>query len=317
MIPFIKSKDNLTLFWNGKTKIVPVGTPAYDDVMRLIKSNADPATIISACDLAERVKLKCHCSGLFSTDEDNTVWIGKEKCPKALSDRIIDFVEHGLPFEPLIKFWNNCVANPDPRARTDLFAFLEHNGHPITEDGCFIAYRKVTPDFKDHRTKTMDNRVGQTVRMERSQCNSNPDETCSAGLHVAAIDYAWSFSNGPTVCVKVNPKNVVAIPRDYNNQKMRCCEFTVLSVHESEKPIQAPLVDETLKPKSRNDYGNWKNEDEAQTEDMKNGGISDYEVHKLQYKDLPPAQKSKPVVSNNKGWQNLRDSKGRFYRKYV
>jgi hypothetical protein len=303
MIPFIKSNDNLTLFWNGKTKIVPVGTPAYDEVMQLIKAKADPDTIIKACDLGERVKLKCHTSGLFSTDENNVVWVGNEKCPKVLSDRIVDFVEQGLPFEPLIKFWKNCVANPDSRARTDLFAFLQHNGHPITEDGCFIAYRKVTTDFKDHRTKSMDNRIGQTVRMERSQCDSNPNQTCSAGLHVAAIDYAWGFASGPTVCVKVNPKDVVAIPTDYNNQKMRCCEFTVLSVHESEKPIQAPLVDNSVQPKTQKDY-------DTELYGYK-GDAND------EWKNLPPAPKSKPSVSENKGWQNLRDSKGRFYRKYV
>jgi hypothetical protein len=61
------------------------------------------------------------------------------------------------------------------------------------------------------------------------------------------------------------------------------------------------------------------NEDEAQMKDMedeRNGGLSDYEVQQQQYNSLPPAPKSTPVTCN-KGWQNLRDSKGRFYRKYV
>jgi hypothetical protein len=311
-IPFLKTAQNLTIVWNGRTKVVPVGTAAYDEVIKLIKANADPNIILASCDLAERVKLKCHTSGLFATDDDNNVWVGNEKCPKALSDRIVDFVEQGLPFEPLIKFWNNCVANPDSRARTDLFAFLEHNGHPITEDGCFIAYRKVTEDFKDHRTKSMDNRVGQTVRMERSQCNSNPNETCSAGLHVAAIGYAWGFANGHTVCVKVNPKDVVAIPVDYNQQKMRCCEFTVLAIHESEKPVQAPLVDDTMKPKTRNDY-----------DDYSDGGGEDFneDADAILWDSRHAA--SKPIAVKcstqvkNKGWQNLRDSKGRFYRKHI
>jgi hypothetical protein len=312
MIPFIKSNTNLTIFWGGMTKIVPVGTPAFDEVMKLIKANADPATIIKACDLGERVKLKCHSSGLFSTDEDNVVWVGKEKCPKVLSDRIVDFVEQGLPFQPLIAFWNNCVANPDPRARTDLFAFLQHNGHPITEDGCFIAYRKVTPDFKDHRTKSMDNSIGQTVRMERSQCNSNPNETCSAGLHVAAIGYAWGFASGPTVCVKVNPKDVVAIPVDYNQQKMRCCEFTVLAIHESEKPVQAPLVDDTMKPKTRNDYDDYGDDSEEDADEEADAVL--WDSRHAASKPIPaPANK----VVKNRGWENCRDSKGRFYRKYI
>lgn len=317
MIPFIKTESNLTLFWDGKTKVVPVGTPAFDEVMTLIKRNADCDAIISACDLCERVKLRCHKSGLFSTDADGNVWVGKTKVAKSLSDRIVDFAEQGLPFGPLIKFWNNCVANPDARARTDLFAFLQQNGHAITEDGCFIAYRYVNSDFKDCRTNSMDNSVGALVTMDRSKCDSDPNMTCSTGLHVASCNYAWAHGNGGhKICVKVNPKDVVAIPTDYNNQKMRCCAFIVVAVHMENKPLQAALVDDNLKPKCRQDY----NDEYAGCTNEETGfsDMSDYEHQKeLDREKARKASKTPTVADVNRGWQNLRDAKGRFYRKYI
>jgi hypothetical protein len=151
--------------------------------------------------------------------------------------------------------------------------------------------------------------------MERSQCDSNPDVTCSAGLHVAACSYAWAHGgSGYKICVKVNPMNVVAIPKDYENQKMRCCEFVVLAVHEENKPIVAPLVNSEAKPMSRNDFGNWENEDQEHQRAI------DEEADAVLWDSRHAA--SKPVAvkcsnqTENKGWQNLRDSKGRFYRKY-
>jgi len=242
MIPFIKTEKNLTLYCKGVTKIVPIGTPAYVQVTKLIKANAPEKDIIGACDLLERVKLKCHESGLFSTDENGDVWVESEKVARTLSDRILDFAEQGLPVEPLVKFWHNCMLNPDPRARTDLFAYMEVNGHPVTEDGCFISYKKVTDDFKDHRTKTFDNRIGKTVKEDRRLQDPDPKNTCSKGLHVASMDYVWGFGSGYNICVKVNPRDVVAIPSDYDQKKMRVCEYTVLSMKDGGKePLDQSL----------------------------------------------------------------------------
>ena len=45
------------------------------------------------------------------------------------------------------------------------------------------------------------------------------------------------------VVVKVNPEHVVSVPVDYNNQKLRVCEYTILSELPNEKlePIQEEM----------------------------------------------------------------------------
>ena len=56
--------------------------------------------------------------------------------------------------------------------------------------------------------------------------------TCSFGLHVCSYDYLPNFGTGGgdrVVICEVNPRDVVAIPQDYNNTKMRVCKYKVIA----------------------------------------------------------------------------------------
>jgi hypothetical protein len=64
--------------------------------------------------------------------------------------------------------------------------------------------------------------------MARDLVDDNPNNTCSAGLHVACFDYAKGFGSR-LVEVKVNPRDVVCVPTDYNGTKMRTCRFEVVA----------------------------------------------------------------------------------------
>jgi len=237
MDAFLKTNASLIFKFTGlPTKTVPItDSIRCKKLLDLIKNKATDAELLAAIDTGLHITM--HKSGLFGIENGNVFILG-DKLPKSMGDRVIEFAEAGLPLEPLIKFWNNCQANPDPTAKSDLYAFLEQNGHPITSDGCFIAYRYVTKDkdgsLWDAHTHTMRNDVGRKVSMERSLCCPDRNKTCEAGLHVAAEEFVRGHRGGGSVVVevKVNPKNVVAIPTDYNGQKMRCCEFDVLALNE-------------------------------------------------------------------------------------
>lgn len=200
----------------------------YKEVKELIKENKSEEAI-------QLLDIQSVYENAGFIVKDGLVYIDEKPLPHLLSERILKFHEEKLPFEPLIQFWNNLKSNPSYRARNDLYSFLSHNGHPITEDGCFIAYKAVRSDFMDKHSGTMDNSIGKTVTMNREEVDDNPNNTCSSGLHFGAWDYVSSFcsGNGHILEIKVNPKNVVSIPVDYNNQKGRCCGFKVLSVVEN------------------------------------------------------------------------------------
>jgi hypothetical protein len=250
VIPFIKLKTHLVLNFPGMTKMVPAG-PLYDKVVSMIAANASDAALLNAVDPS--LKITNDKSGLYAV-KNGEVFVRNEKLPTSLGNRILDFANSGLPFVPLLRFWDNCKMNPDPRAQTDLYKFLEHNGHPITSDGCFIGYRNVkrivdengNEKFVDWQTGTFDNSIGKKANMRREDCDSNPDVTCSKGLHVAALPYASTFKakeeGAALVEVKVNPRDVVAIPTDYNGQKMRVCELHVIAENK-EGLISRPCYD--------------------------------------------------------------------------
>ncbi len=64
--------------------------------------------------------------------------------------------------------------------------------------------------------------------MPRNEVDENSEVTCSQGLHVASYSYMDHYPGERIVICKVNPKDVVAVPADYNNAKMRVSGYEVV-----------------------------------------------------------------------------------------
>jgi hypothetical protein len=110
----------------------------------------------------------------------------------------------------------------------ELYGFLEKNNLPITPDGHFLAYKKVRQNYLDVHSGTMDNSVGKVVEMERFKVDDKAENTCSSGLHFCSQSYLNHFGGERVVIVKINPKDVVSIPTDYDFSKGRACRYEVI-----------------------------------------------------------------------------------------
>lgn len=169
---------------------------------------------------------------------DNNLFYKDLAIVSGLATRIISSFNNGDKFEHLVKFLENTMVNPSRKTVYRLFDFLQANDIRITENGTFVGWKAIRKDFTDGYTGTIDNSVGKVVSMPRHEVNDVDEETCSTGLHVCSRSYLdkivnWgSWSNGIVVEVEVHPKDVVSIPTDYNNAKLRCCEYKVLAVVE-------------------------------------------------------------------------------------
>ena len=105
---------------------------------------------------------------------------------------------------------------------------------PLTPDGHCMAYKKVRDNYMDIHSGTFDNNVGQICKMARNEVDEDKDRTCSSGLHFCSLDYLPKFggSYGTRVMLlKINPRDVVSIPSDYNNAKGRACRYEVVGEH--------------------------------------------------------------------------------------
>lgn len=148
-----------------------------------------------------------------------------------LVDRIIDSMNKGEDFEFYLPFLENLLENPSPKAVQRLFDFLVANDIEITEDGHFIGWKIVRENYFDCHSGSFDNSPGKVVKMPRSRVNDDDTQTCSAGLHVCSKGYIGHFGgrNSKVVSVKVHPRDVVSIPVDYNDAKMRACQYEVIA----------------------------------------------------------------------------------------
>jgi len=311
--------QNITMVFDDAVKICPRNNPNYDLVKTLI-FKGQPTKALEAFDIT--LKLKRHSSGEFFVGEDGIVYMDKNNpvpMPMALSKRVIQFAEANLDFKPLVNFWNNIQLNPNPESIKDLYGFLEHNGIPITQDGCFCAYKKVQADYKSgnagvwefdeakgewvkNEQKFYDNTPGQVVTMPREKVDANREVTCSSGLHVAAFNYAIGYSGTRMVLVKVNPINVVSVPTDYNLEKMRTCGYEVLQdiTEELKTPTYGP-VDEAYWDDEEDEEewddataNDWDNDEEDEDIDAEEG--SDEETDQTYY--LSPDKSGRVCIPN-------------------
>jgi hypothetical protein len=185
--------------------------------------------------LDKSTAIKKVSKGHFNIVDGNVV-IDGEVLPPALSNKLIALLESGQDTSRLESFWDNLSLNPSEQSKADLFKFLEANKFPLTKDGCFLAYKKVRDDWKDCHTGSFDNSPGKVVSVDRANVDPDSSRTCSYGLHVAAHEYAKGFSSGRLLEVKVNPADVVSVPPDHSQQKIRTCKYVVLREVPEDQP---------------------------------------------------------------------------------
>ena len=197
--------------------------------------------------LIPKVRLVKYANEYFELDEKDVLYMKdrpSEAVNKTIATRLMEFANDKLPIEPIVNFWKKLRSNPSDDSKEQLFGFLEANYHPITPEGNFLAYKKVTSQdgkLVDTHSKSMDNSIGKVVEMKREKVDVDRNNACSHGLHVASWQYAQSFGGNVLVEVLVDPADVVAVPLDYDQQKMRTCKYKVVAAVGYESAKKVPL----------------------------------------------------------------------------
>lgn len=240
---YVSTKDGLSITFPGKKSfMVAKDHPHFKEVVESIKSGkATLESIEKLVDLKkEMAKLDFEGVAVTLTEAETLVVTidGKpvNNLAPALQRRLLAMFDEGddlreLSYMSFARFLKNLFRNPSYRSVQQLYGFLEANDLPITPNGKFFAYKKVAHDYLDIHSHTFDNSIGKTVEMNRNEVDDNPDRTCSAGLHVCSESYLPHYGSSDLdhvmVC-EVDPADVVSIPTDYNNAKMRTCKYVVV-----------------------------------------------------------------------------------------
>jgi hypothetical protein len=235
----VSAAGTLTIVIDAKPYTIAPDHPNYDKIKSALKTG-DSQLIIELVDIARSVE--DYVEGDAEV-KDGVVYYEGDAIHNTLTERILDMMAYGFPFKPMFKFVNNLMKNPSKRATEELYDFLMHKNLPITDDGCFLAYKRVNADWTDLYSNAIDNSIGQIVKMARRKVDDNREMGCSDGLHVGALEYVEGYgSGGHVLVVKINPEHVVSVPSDHDCTKVRCCEYEVLSEFKGElkKPVYSP-----------------------------------------------------------------------------
>ncbi len=235
-LPWIMQGGNVIILIENRQHTINKEThPNYGRIMDAIREG-NWKDVPDLVDVSRAVA--SYANGLVEV-RDGDVYYDGRPFHNALADRLLEMLKQNLPVEALVNFLGNLKENPSKRAVDELYGFLEKNALPLTPDGHFLAYKKVREDFLDIHSGTMDNSVGTIVEMPRNEVDENANNTCSAGLHFCSLEYLPRFgrsSGNNVVILKINPRDVVSIPVDYNNAKGRACRYEVIGLHTAANP---------------------------------------------------------------------------------
>jgi hypothetical protein len=230
---------SITFFAGGRPHEIQRSHKNFDLVRSQIldwnKGERSEADVTALINLADPKQELLAASGGRLEFAGNEIRYGGVALHNLWVDKIIGFKDAGEEFGPIFLALEDLQKNPTPAARERLPIFVERSKLGFLPDGRIAAFKGVRDDFYDVHSGTVHYGIGKTVAMDRSACNANPDQTCSTGLHVGAIDYinkngfGWNHgSNRRMLLTAFWPRHVVAVPTDYAGGKMRVEQLTVL-----------------------------------------------------------------------------------------
>lgn len=228
---YITNEKSITVYLKGKGHTANSEHPNYALIVAAVKKgkkNAKgEAKLAALFDTASAVR--SYVGRTITISDSGVLKHNGTVIDNVLTKKIVRMMSEGFNIKPMLNFLVNLSDNPSYSSQQELMLFMEANDMPITPDGHLLAYKSVRKDYKDAYSGKFDNSIGAICEMPRGAVNDNRSQTCSAGLHFAAKEYAGSFhSSGHLMILKINPRDVVSIPNDYNNQKGRCCRYEVI-----------------------------------------------------------------------------------------
>lgn len=192
--------------------------------------NPNPVSRTSLYDFVKHNNLKLTQNGMIVTYRNM-----KFKCFESLEE-LVKYLTRAI---------NMVQANP--------YQWMDINGQKV-QPGDFIAKpeRYLDIEMTDQHTRTMSYRIGVPASISRSECDPNPENTCSRGLHVGSQEFlsnGYYGDGGISIRCLVNPMHVVACAKNEFG-KLRVCEFLPIQFVTNDDRPNDPIIENNAE-----DYG--------------------------------------------------------------
>lgn len=227
IIAHIHTVDGVTVILKGRPVHVAKDAKYYEETIEAIQGGWSAEYIL---DLIERVKRQLETMTGDVRYANGVVTYQGNKLHGYAVEKLIGLINAKQDTVGLTKFLEKLQANPSMQTREDLYAFLEHGRMPINQEGNFLAYKAIRKNFFDIHSNSFRNQIGDICEMPRIDVDDRRENTCSRGFHVCSYDYLQHFqhADGHVMICEIDPADVVSIPADYNNTKMRVSKYKVI-----------------------------------------------------------------------------------------
>lgn len=265
----VSNSGNITFVIDNRSYVVAPTHANYEKIKN--KLSAPDKELLALIDVPITIQRKFSNVGTGVTVENGEVMYNGQPLHNSFTSRILAMIKDNFDVSSMLKFLSNMMQNPSYRSRQELYDFLaDYACLPITDDGCFLAYKSVNSEFlSKHENnltllqgKLVNNRiyngVGEVIECPRGEVDDNGSNTCSQGLHVGGLAYSgpggdYNSADDKVIIVKVNPADAVSVPTDHQARKLRVCKYEV--VGEYQKPLNAaPVYNSNAQPHTPDDY---------------------------------------------------------------
>lgn len=247
----VKASDsddaNLTVFVDGEMYVATNTHPNFDRIVAGVVAGDE--SVVELFDVSRVAAQRFERLSERVSVANGRVLFDGDEVDNSLTKQVVRFVDEGVEdFKPLVAFFEKVMTNPNEHSREQLFRWLQRHDFTIAEDGNFLAYKGVRTNATDEGVKyvsihsghamvdgesfngNIPNHIGAVVEMPRSVVQHDPSVGCHTGLHAGTWDYAHMFAQGAVLKVTINPRDVVSVPTDCEDQKLRVCRYEVLEV---------------------------------------------------------------------------------------
>lgn len=236
-IEYMITGDSVIMTFGADSEIVESTHPNYKEIVMAVVGGEYK----KAFELMNiRKSIENFTQGAITIKGDN-LYYGAVQMRSTLVDRILDMMKVGDDgFKRLVAFFEKLMENPSKDSVEQLWGFVSHLDVEIDEEGYIIGWKKVTTrggKLFDSRTCKVPNDLGNVVEMPRWMVDNDRTVTCSQGLHVGAWDYVRSFSGDTILKVRVHPRDVVSVPTDYQDMKMRASRYEVAAIVNGQRQV--------------------------------------------------------------------------------
>jgi hypothetical protein len=256
---------SLTVYYGGRTYVANEEHPCWPLLVE--KTLAGDTSVVDLFDIGQAVGKRLALSDRVAYAK-GYLFLDGDRISDGLANHIVRMVQEGEEdVQPFVLLLENILQNPSANSRDQLYRYIDKHNITITPDGQLVLYKYVfrnepnnadTPAYRSgnsgpalingepHKDGWVPQDLGDVIAMPRSDVQDNPGVACASGLHVGAWSYVGS-SGDVRLEIRVHPRDVVSVPRDENERKVRVCRYKI--IREVTLPYdEAVLHDEEPEP---------------------------------------------------------------------